>query len=143
MTGQIREHEFRSEIQNSRLGSDFVLRILSLGETVGVRRLTEYVRLTLVASAGESEPSFKARLTAFWTHMLRNKPDDYERVFAEATRFEIENNRMKREYLVETDVVESLSAELLTHTIEFAPVDRDDTYTKYEATSPDWFQLDH
>lgn len=105
--------------------------------------MTEYVRLTLLAKPGESEPIFKARLTAFWTHLLRNNPEDYERVFAEATRFESSNGRITRQYLVEADAAEEVTKELLAHAIEFDPIDRDDTYSKYEATSPDWFQLDH
>jgi hypothetical protein len=105
--------------------------------------LTEYVRLTLLGRTGESEPGFKARLTAFWTHMLRTRPTDYERVFAEATRFEHCNGRVARQYLVDVDAANTLTAELLTHDLDFDPIDRDDTYTKYEATSPDWFQLDH
>jgi hypothetical protein len=105
--------------------------------------VTEYVCLTAVAAAGESEAAFKARLTAFWTHLLRTNPDQYERVYAEATRFGVDGGRATRQYLVEAGAAGAVTAELAAAGVEFVPVDPDDTYTKYEATSPDWFQLDH
>ncbi len=103
--------------------------------------MTEYICLTLLGNAGESEAAFKARLAAFWTHMLRTKPDDYVRVYAEATRFGNTAGPISRQYMVEADAADAVTAELTAHGIAFAPVDADDTYTKYEATSPDWFQI--
>ncbi|MCE9568312.1 MAG: hypothetical protein K8U57_40445 [Planctomycetes bacterium] len=105
--------------------------------------MTEYVCVTLLAEPLESESAFKARLTSFWTHMLRNKPDDYERVYAEATRFDLVGSCVTRQYMVQVDALDALSIELGAKGIAFSPVDVDDTYTKYEATSPDWFQLEH
>jgi hypothetical protein len=107
------------------------------------RLLTEYVCLTLLAEPGEAEPAFKARLTAFWTHVLRTAPDDYERVYAEATRFAATGGRVSRQYMVECDAADAVAALATTSGVACAPVDPDDTYTKYEAASPDWFQLDH
>jgi hypothetical protein len=103
----------------------------------------EYICLTLVSNPGESEAAFKARLAAFWTHMLRNRPDDYERVYAEATRFGVTEGRVSRQYMVEADAAEVVTGELTAQGVAFAPVDADDTYTKYEAASPDWFQIEH
>ena len=105
--------------------------------------LTEYICLTLLAEPGEAESAFKARLTAFWTHMIRNKLSDYERVYAEGTRFSVMEGCVSRQYMVEVEAATALIAELMTSGIEFSPLDEDDTYTKYEATSPDWFQIDH
>jgi hypothetical protein len=105
--------------------------------------LTEYVCLTVLANAGESEAAFKARLAAFWTYMIRNRKDDYERVYAEATRFGTTGGRVSRQYMVEADVADAVTAELSANGVAFAPVDVDDTYTKYEAASPDWFQIPH
>ena len=105
--------------------------------------VTEYVCLTLLANAGESEAGFKARLAAFWTHLLRNRKADYERVYAEASRFGVSDGRVSRQYMVEVDVVDVVTAELSATGIAFSAVDPDDTYTKYEATSPDWFQIPH
>jgi hypothetical protein len=105
--------------------------------------LAEYVCITLVANPDESEPAFKARLAAFWTHMLPNQPDDYERVYAEATRFGTTDGRVSRQYMVEVDAIDAVTAALTANGIAFAPVDVDDTYSKYEAASPDWFQIEH
>jgi len=105
--------------------------------------LTEYVCFTLLAEPLESESAFKARLTSFWTHMLRNKEADYERVYAEATRFNRAGECVTRQYMVEVDAVDVLSVELAARGIAFSPVDVDDTYSKYEAASPDWFQIEH
>ncbi len=105
--------------------------------------MTEYVCLTLLAQPLETESAFKSRLTVFWTHMLRNKPDDYERVYAEATRYGVASGCVTRQYMVDVDAVTAVTAELTASGITFAPVDADDTYTKYEATSPDWFQIEH
>ena len=105
--------------------------------------MDEYLCLTLVGKPGEPESEFKARLTAFWTHMLRNRPDDYERVYAEATAFGSSGDRPTRQYMAEAGVVGALTAELAAAGVDFEPVDEDDTYSKYEASSPDWFQIEH
>ena len=105
--------------------------------------MTEYLCLTILGDAGEPEANLKARLTAFWTHMIRNKPDDYERVYAEATRFGGADGRPSRQYMVEVDAIDAVTAELSAAGLAFTPPDRDDTYSKYEATSPDWFQIEH
>jgi hypothetical protein len=103
----------------------------------------EYVCLTTTARPGETEADFKARLTAFWTHVLRTRPDDYERVYAEASRFGAAGGCVTRQYMVGEDAIAAIAGELAAAGIGFAPVDRDDLYSKYEATSPDWFQIDH
>lgn len=105
--------------------------------------MSEYVCVTVLGNPGESEAAFKARLTAFWTHMLRNKPDDYERVYAEATRFGATGGKVSRQYMVEADAAGVVTAEMAANGIAFEPIDPDDTYTKYEAASPDWFQIEH
>ena len=45
--------------------------------------------------------------------------------------------------MVQTNGVAVLAAELGAHTIRYLPIDFDERYSKYEATSPDWFQLEH
>ena len=105
--------------------------------------MSEYLCLTLLANAGEPEAAFKARLAVFWTHMLRNKPDDYEKVYAEATRFGSTDDRVSRQYMVEAEVAAMLAAELTANGIALVPVDLDDAYSKYEAAGPDWFQIEH
>lgn len=105
--------------------------------------MPEYLCLTLLANPDEPEAAFKARLAVFWTHMLRNKPDDYEKVYAEATRFGSDGGRVSRQYMTEAGVLGVLTAELTANGIALAPVDPDDTYSKYEASGPDWFQIEH
>lgn len=105
--------------------------------------MSEYLCLTLLSKSGETEAAFKTRLTAFWTHMIRNRPDDYEKVYAEATRFGSESGRVSRQYMVEEDALRVLTAELAAGGVDLAPVDVTDTYSKYEASSPDWFQIEH
>lgn len=105
--------------------------------------MTEYLCLTVLANDGEPESAFKARLAAFWTHMLRNRPDDYEKVYAEATRFGSTSGRTSRQYMAEVEVVERLIAELGATGLTSAPVDPDDIYSRYEASGSDWFQIDH
>jgi hypothetical protein len=105
--------------------------------------MTEYVCLTLLGESGESEAAFKSRLAAFWTHLLRTRKDDYEKVYAEATKFGTTDGRVSRQYMVEADVIDVVTAELSGNGVAFAPVDTDDTYSKYEAASPDWYQIPH
>ena len=103
----------------------------------------EFACVTVIGNSGEPEAAFKARLVAFWSDYLRTKPDDYERVFAEASAFETADDRVTRQYMVEADGAATLTESLTNHGLAFAPVDADDLYTKYEAAPPDWFQLDH
>lgn len=105
--------------------------------------MTEYVCVTLASKPGETAASFQTRLYAFWTHVLRTKPDDYENVYAEASRFENENGCVTRQYFVAADGISKIVAELQTQGIEYHAIDTNDLYSKYEATSPDWFQIEH
>ena len=105
--------------------------------------MTEYLCLTLLSKPGESESAFKARLAAFWTTLIRSRPDDYAKVYAEASQFGLEEGRVSRQYMVELEGVDVVLGDLTASEIDFRPIDRDDTYSKYEATSPDWFQIPH
>ncbi|QEL14915.1 hypothetical protein [Limnoglobus roseus] len=101
-----------------------------------------YLCLTLLGRADESESAFKSRLYAFWTHILRNRPDDYEGVYSEAVEFEEEAGRVSRQYMIQPNVADAIAADLTAHGVDFHPVDRDDHYSKAEASSSEWFQLD-
>ncbi len=103
----------------------------------------EFACVTVTAAAGEPEAAFKSRLVAFWSHYLRSRPDDYERVYAEATAFETVAGRVTRQYMVEVAGVPTLTASLTEAGLAFDPVDMDDLYTRYEAAPPDWFQIEH
>lgn len=105
--------------------------------------MDEFLCLTLLARPGEPEPTFKLRLTEFWTHMLRIRPDDYEGVYAEARAFDTEDGRTCRRYMVEIDAIDVVTAELQAKGMEFAEVDKDDAYNKAEASSSEWFQIPH
>ena len=86
---------------------------------------------------------FNKRLIGFWSHMIRDRPDEYLQVYAETTRFEPAGDRLTRRYLVGIGAVEALEAELGAAAIDFDPIDMDDVYPKYEATPPEWFQIPH
>jgi hypothetical protein len=103
----------------------------------------DYLCLTVFSHPGEAEPAFKSRLSQFWTHMLRDRKADFEKVYAETTQFTSSEGRLSRQYLVEADVIDSLERELAATGIAHEPIDRDDRYSKYEATPPDWMWIEH
>jgi len=103
----------------------------------------EYHCLTVLASPGETESAFRSRLTVFWTHMLRVHPAEYEKVYSEAVEFEDHDGRAARQYMIEQGVAELLSGELRAKGFEHLPVDEDEEYSKAEASSRDWFQIEH
>jgi hypothetical protein len=102
-----------------------------------------YLSLTILAKLGESESAFRSRLTSLWTHMLRTHPDEYEKVYSEAVDFEEEKGRIAREYMIEPGVAELLLGELRAKGFEWLPIDEDEEYSKAEASSSDWVQLEH
>ena len=105
--------------------------------------MDDYVCVTVCARPGEAEADFAARLSHFWTDMLRGRPDEFERVYAEATKFERRGDRLARQYLAELGVADLLERELAAAGLEHEPIDRNDLFTKYEASPPDWMQIEH
>jgi hypothetical protein len=105
--------------------------------------MTEYLCLTLLANAGETEAAFKSRLTAFWTHLIRTQPAAYAAVYAEARDFETTNSRASRAYVVEAGAAEVVASTLAANGVEALPLDPADTYTKYEVSGSEWFQIAH
>jgi hypothetical protein len=105
--------------------------------------LEEYVCVSVLSAAGESQPDFSARLSRFWTHMLRTHKDQFEKVYAEKSAFERKGDQLVRQYLVLDEVVPLLETEFVKSGVEHDPVDPDDTYTKYEAVAPEWMQIEH
>lgn len=106
-------------------------------------RMEEYLCITVLSRPAESEPEFAARLSRFWTHMLRNHKDAFEKVYAETTAFGNEDGRATRQYLVEQGVADLLEREFAANGLEHEPIDRDDVFSKYEATPPDWMWIEH
>ncbi|MGL4419821.1 MAG: hypothetical protein ACRCZF_04070 [Gemmataceae bacterium] len=105
--------------------------------------MDEYLCVVLVSRPGEAESPFKGRISKFWSHFLRSYPEDFEKIYAEATAFEPEAGCLTRKYLVEASVSDLLAQELATAEIAIQPIDADDLYTKYEAQPPDWFWIEH
>jgi hypothetical protein len=103
----------------------------------------DYLCLTVASQPGEDEAAFKGRLSRFWTHMLRNHKDDFEKVYAETVEFDSDGDRMTRQYLFEAEIADLLERELAAAQVEHEPIDRDERYSKFEATPPDWMWIEH
>lgn len=105
--------------------------------------MDDYLCLTILSNPGEPEAEFKSRLSAFWTIMLREKPDDFEKVYAEEVAFEPHNNGLSRKYLIEATAADVLEKQLRSAGLDLLPIDPDDLYSKYEAAPPEWFWIEH
>lgn len=105
--------------------------------------MDEYVCITVHGKPGEEEEAFSARLSRFWTHMLRQYKEDFEKVYAETTEFGRIHECLSRQYLAEDEVVDLIEKELATAGLDVLPIDRDDVYSKYEAVAPEWMQIEH
>ncbi len=105
--------------------------------------MDEYVCITVISQENETVETFNKRLIDFWTSMVRDRPDDYERVYAETTQFHDDGKHQTRQYMCELEVLDVLESELSKANIHHHPVERDEIYSKYEATSPEWFQIEH
>ncbi len=105
--------------------------------------MDEYLRLTVLSRPGESQADFAARLSRFWTHLLRQRQNDFEKVYAETTAFEAKDQRWNRQYLIEEDVSGVLEQELAAAGLDCEPIDREDLYSRYEAVPPEWMQIEH
>jgi hypothetical protein len=103
----------------------------------------EFLCITATSRDGENQADFSARLSQFWTHMLRGFPDDFERVYAETIEFEEDGDRFSRQYLCEECVVDLVLSEMKRAGIDHEEVDRDDRWSKYEATPTEWWQIEH
>ncbi|MBX9579353.1 MAG: hypothetical protein K2X87_03515 [Gemmataceae bacterium] len=105
--------------------------------------MDEYLSMTLLSRPGEGEGAFKARLSGLWTAMFREKPAEFEKVYAEQVAFDRVGDRLGRKYLIEAAAVPAVEAAATAAGLEYQPVDRDDVYSKYEAAPPDWFWIEH
>jgi hypothetical protein len=103
----------------------------------------EYVCITVLSKPGEPRSEFAARLSRFWTGMLRDRVDEFEKVYAETTAFEETSGRLSRQYLAETAVLAALETTMKSAGIDHRPIDPDELYSKYEAVSPEWMQIEH
>jgi hypothetical protein len=103
----------------------------------------EYLCVTVTSRPGESADDFHRRLISFWSGVIRTRPEEYKLVYAESTRFEPAGDRVTRQYFVGTEAAEAIETELAAAGIEHTPIDREELFSKYEATPPDWFQIPH
>ena len=74
--------------------------------------MDEYLCLTVRSEPGESEQDFGKRLSLLWSRMLRERKDDFEKVYAETVKFSREGDELTRDYLVEAGAVDAVTAEL-------------------------------
>lgn len=105
--------------------------------------MEEYQGITLMGKKGEQEAAFSSRLSAFWTQVLRQVPELFEKVYAETTEFEDHGGCPSRKYAIEPDGVAPLLELVQKNALEFLPPDADDTYTRHEAVAPEWWQIEH
>lgn len=103
----------------------------------------DYLCVTVMSEAGESQSEFAARLSEFWTRMLREFADDFEKVYAETIAFEEEAGRFQRQYLCEDACIEVIVREMDADGIAHEEVDPDDRWSKYEAPASEWWQIEH
>ena len=75
--------------------------------------------------------------------MLREQKNSYEGVFAETTVMEADGDRAMRQYLIAADVVEAIEKWMTGAGVDHDLIDNDEVYSRFEATSPDWFQIPH
>lgn len=101
------------------------------------------MRIVAVSRDGESRENFSARLSEFWTHMLREFKADFEKVYAETIEFEQVQERFQRDYLCQEDVVSLVVREMESARIDHQPVDFEDRWNKYEAIASEWMQIEH
>ena len=69
----------------------------------------EYLCVTIVANAGESESAFKTRISELWTGVVRGNPDLFEKVYAETSAFEFHHGKLSRKYLVEAESADEVT----------------------------------
>src|SRR5262245_7917859 len=105
--------------------------------------MEEYVCITVLSRPGEGQGEFAARLIQVWTRMLRQRKEDFEKVYAETTEFEDAGGCWSRQYLVRIDAVGIVEDELRAGDIAHEPIADDELFSKYEAVPPEWMQIEH
>jgi hypothetical protein len=103
----------------------------------------DQILLTILSHPAEPQADFSSRLSQFWTSLLRDHPNAFELVYAEAIAFEAADGRLNRRYLAHIDVADLLEERLRDQGLAHEAIDRDDLYTKYEATPSEWMQIEH
>ena len=116
--------------------------IFQMGEDLVVVE-EEYQGVSIFGQKGEQEATFSNRLSTFWTQVLRQFPELFEKVYAETTEFEDHQGCPLRKYAVEPDGVAPLLQLIQDNALGYLPPDPDDTYSRHEAVAPEWWQIEH
>lgn len=102
-----------------------------------------YHTLGILSMPKETEDDFRKRLTRFWTSLLRNQPDIYEDVYAEARHFGQIETRVSRHYIVNAYATDTLIDHLTLDGLESLPPEVLAEGSLPSAPSPDWVILAH
>lgn len=105
--------------------------------------MEEFVAVEVLGKVGETEATFGQRLTAFWSEILREIPEEFEKVYAETIVFENEGDKPLRRYAIEADGVDIFVDKIRQGGFEVTPPSDDDVYTKYELPATEWWQIEH
>lgn len=105
--------------------------------------MKEYILVTVCSKKQENSNTFSQRLSLFWTQLLRQSPEEFEKVYAECTEFETHTDIMGRKYAILPELADLLKTKLLNDGFEVLNIDTEDFYSPYEITSPEWMQIEH
>lgn len=105
--------------------------------------MEEFLCLKVLSNPAESANAFSQRLSVFWTHMLREHPEEFKQVYAEGTKFECEDGLLSRQYAVVPGIVQNLCTKICQAGLKHSDLLPDDLYTVYEIIGPDWMQIEH
>lgn len=105
--------------------------------------MKEYILVTVCSKKEESENTFSQRLSLFWTQMLRQNLEEFEKVYAECSEFENHGGLLGRKYAILPELASPLKTKLLNEGFDVLDIDTDDFYSPYEITAPDWMQIEH
>ncbi len=105
--------------------------------------MKEYILITVCSEKDENGNTFSQRLSLFWTQMLRQSPEEFEKVYAESSEFENQAGVLKRKYAILPELTEFLKNKFLSERLNVLDIDIDDFYSPYELTAPDWMQIEH
>lgn len=105
--------------------------------------MKEYILISVCSKEEETQIEFSQRLSQFWTQMLRQSPEEFEKVYAECTEFEIENTILVRKYAILPELADFLKTNMENQSLKVLEIDPDDIYNNYEITAPEWMQIEH
>lgn len=105
--------------------------------------MKEYILITVCSKKDESGNNFSQRLSLFWTQMLRQSPEEFEKVYAECSEFENHDATLSRKYAILPELAGPLKTKLLNEGLQVLDIDIDDFYSPYEITAPEWMQIEH